>query len=308
MHRRSSGWLSAGSTAGSSVVATALVLTTAVTGLPTTAWAQAPAVPSYEEGKRSARDLTEQGQASFDAGDYVGAALAWRQILDVLPEDSRNRAERENALLIALEGYKHAYRRNTGERGQTTEADVQLLRDALALCRSYTTELQRVHGPQTVVGAAVVESRTELESMLSQAGATPAAPPVFEPLSSSPQLERNFVHRGPSGTGLIAAGASTMVVGLAMTPLIIVGARQRRAADDDLARAEEDMDDAATRDAEDRRRSGNAMLISGAVLTGVLVAGGATMLGIGLRRRVRYMAFAPALGPAYVGASVQGRF
>ena len=42
---------------------------------------------NYQDGSAgSARALTQQGQAAFDAGDYLGAAAAWRKILEILRE------------------------------------------------------------------------------------------------------------------------------------------------------------------------------------------------------------------------------
>ena len=61
-------------------------------------------------------------------------------------------------------------------------------------------------------------------------------------------------------------------------------------------------------DAEAKGKSGEAMVIAGSVLTGVLLVGGAVMLGFGIRRRIRYMAFAPQVGRGYVGIGVNGRF
>jgi hypothetical protein len=290
--------------------ALAIALTLAMVAEPLTAAAMGPAGPTFGDGDRNeARTLTEQGQAAFDAGDYSGAASSWRRILDVLPESSVNRAERENALLITLEAYKHGYRQAKAVNGRATQSDVAALRQGLTLCRDYAEEVTRVHGQQATVGASVFESRAEIEAMLAEAGAGEAdpGPPVFTPVEG-PQLERSMVSRGPTGTALIAIGATTIVIGLAMIPLIVIGAKERKEADRELDAAEEAMDGPATAAAEDHRRSANAMLISGSVLTGVLTAGGATMLGIGIRRRVRYMAVAPSIGPAYVGIGVRGRF
>jgi len=255
----------------------------------------------------SARALTQQGQASFDAGDYRGAALAWQKILDILPENALNRAERENALLIALEAYKHAFRRASLERGSVTTEDVELLREGLALCDAYTKEVSRVHGPGGV-SPAVVESRVELEGMLQGSRPTEARTPAIIPVASDTMLERNVVGRGPSGNGLIAAGSASIVVGLAMMPLVIIGAKNAKEAEADIQDAMSMDDASAQSDAEDRKRTGNAMIISGSVLMGVLTIGGATMLGIGIRRRIRYTAFAPVMGPRYVGLSLRHRF
>nr|MCH9684800.1 hypothetical protein [Deltaproteobacteria bacterium] len=228
----------------------------------------------------------------------------------VLPEGETHRAQRVNALLIALEAYKHQFARVVDPR-RATQADLEPLRAGLELCVGYVTEFQRVYGATSPVSVAIVESRAELEAMLTGAGVTAQAPPPsidFQPMGPSLQLERPVLRRGPSGTALIVAGGTTAAVGLSMTSLIIVGAIRRRAARRDLDAAREQMDDGAARDAERDRRSANAMLVSGSVLTGVLSAAGFTMLGIGINRRVRYMAFAPELRRGYAGLSLTGRF
>lgn len=272
--------------------------------------AQGPARPaSLEAARAEARTLTEQGQASFDAGDYRAAATSWQRILDVLPEDTLNREERENGLLIALEAYKFEFRQAQAEKGTVSAEDVTRLRAALTLCREYAAELTRVYGAQGTVDGAVFESRAEIEQMLAEAGAPPPGP-VIDPGPTGPQLERTVVQRGPTGIGLIVGGSITTAAGLGMLPLIIIGARDLKRANADIEAAQDMQppDDDAVAAAEDDKRRANAMLISGSVLAGVLVAGGATMLGIGIRRRVRYMAFAPTFGPAYVGIGAGGRF
>jgi tetratricopeptide (TPR) repeat protein len=270
-----------------------------LTLVPRPAHAIGPARPaSMEAARAEARKLTEQGQASFDAGDYKAAAASWQRILDVLPEDSLNRAERENALLIALEAYKHEYRQVQALKGTAAAEDVARLRSALTLCREYAAELTRVYGAQGTVDGAVFESRAEIEAMLAEAGTVPE--PVVAPVDPGPQLERTVV----------VAGSITTAAGLGMLPLIIIGARdlKRANAARDAAEDLDPPDPTAVDAADDRRRRANAMLISGSVLGAVFLAGGATMLGIGIKRRVRYMAFSPALGPTYVGVGVRGRF
>ncbi|MEM9461497.1 MAG: hypothetical protein AAGF11_45455 [Myxococcota bacterium] len=269
---------------------------------------------NYQDGSTgSARALTVEGQASFDAGDYVGAAASWKKILDILPENDLNREERENALLISLEAYKQAFRRVSVQSGSVGNADVELLREALRLCDAYTKEVARVHGP-TAVSPSVVESRVEIEGMLANTNPVEAPPPpIITPDTGGIVLEPDVIRRGKSGTGLIAAGSVSIVVGLAMMPLVIIGSIRLRDANDRIQRAEE-IDPPTTEttrdkeDAEDQQRSANAMIISGSILMGVLTIGGATMLGIGIRRRIRYTAFSPVVGPSYAGFSLQRRF
>lgn len=293
-------------------VVAAVVVATMAMGAPVPVMAAGPAEidRNFQDGSRSsARALTEQGQASFDAGDYEGAASSWSKILDTLPENDLNREERENALLISLEAYKHAYRRKTAERGGTSEAEVALLRKGLALCDAYTKEFVRVHGGS--VSPAVVESRVEVENMLADSGRTieTTPTPILPPTTTDPDpFTRTGIQRGPSGNGLIAAGSATIVVGLAMIPLVVVGAQRSKDADEDLKQAMDEGNMEAINQAEDRKSSATAMIISGSILLGVLTVGGSTMLGIGIRRRIRYTAFSPAIGPRFVGLSLQGRF
>ncbi|MCA9704775.1 MAG: hypothetical protein KDK70_02860, partial [Myxococcales bacterium] len=188
---------------------------------------------NYQDGSAgSARALTQQGQAAFDAGDYLGAAAAWRKILDILPENELNREERENALLISLEAYKQAFRRVSLEG---TSDGAQYLRDALALCDAYTKEVGRVHGP-TGVSPAVVESRVEIEGMLTGVGPGEPRTPIVPAPDTGLVLEPDNIHRGSgkNGTGLIALGSVSIVVGLAMMPLVIIGAKRHKTANEDI--------------------------------------------------------------------------
>ena len=90
--------------------------------------------------------------------------------------------------------------------------------------------------------------------------------------------------------------------------MIIVGALQAKEAKGDYRDAQKNMDDAGKKDADRKGRRANGLIAGGAVMTGVFLAAGGAMLGIGIRRRVRYQAFAPVVGPQYVGIGWQGRF
>ena len=166
-----------------------------------------------------------------------------------------------------------------------------------------------MYGAQGTVDGAVFESRAEIEAMLAEAGKPPPET-TPTPVDTGPQLEPTVVQRGRNGTGLIVGGSIMTAAGLSMIALVVIGARDLKRAEEQRRDAESLMpeDPAAVQAAEDRKRNANAMLISGSVLLAVLTAGGATMLGLGIRRRVRYMAFAPTFGPTYVGVGAAGRF
>jgi hypothetical protein len=108
--------------------------------------------------------------------------------------------------------------------------------------------------------------------------------------------------------GLIVAGSIMLAAGLGTIAMIIVGDSINRKAKRDLAAAKEDGDNAGIEDANRRGQTGNVLIITGAVFTGLFIAGGATMLGIGIHRRVRYVAFSPTVGRGYAGLSLRGRF
>lgn len=261
-----------------------------------------------------ARQLNLEGQRRFNEQDFEGAAAAWIRILEVLPENATNREERDNTLLITLEAYKEASRRVAqGAGDDAVKREVEVLRKALAVRDGYVADFQRAYASETVSNA-VVESGDEVERMLAVAerklGTTSASAPKRPIIETAPKDTSDIFHapRGPSGNGLIAGGAVLIALGLGSTSMIIVGALQAKAAKGDYRHAQKIIDDAGRRDADHKGRRANGLIAGGAVMTGVFLAAGATMLGIGIRRRVRYQAFAPVVGPQYVGIGWQGRF
>ena len=56
-----------------------------------------------------AQRLQDDAQDLFDEDAYVEAGLTWVRILSVLHENEVNRAERDNALQLALVSFKEAY-------------------------------------------------------------------------------------------------------------------------------------------------------------------------------------------------------
>lgn len=98
--------------------------------------------------------------------------------------------------------------------------------------------------------------------------------------------------------------------------MIVIGGINRRKAQTVLDRGE---DEEATEEqmmtlagekklARENQSRANGLIIGGSVLTAVLLAGGATMVAFGARRRWRYLAFAPEMGRGYAGLNLQGRF
>lgn len=288
------------------IVATVLGLSLCLPSMP--ALASAPIRVDTIEG---AKQLNLEGQRRFNEQDFDGAAASWTRILEVLPENATNREERDNTLLIALEAFKESARRlSQGAGAEATKREVDTLKKAIAVRDDYVGDFQRAYAGQTV-SAAVTESGAEVERMLADAerrlGGVPKPTPI---VSATPNSDVPVFHapRGPSGNGLIAGGAVMIALGLGATSMIIVGAMQAKDAKRDFRDAEDAMDEDGMDDADRKGKRANGLIIGGAVATGVLLAAGGAMLGIGIRRRVRYQAFMPVVGPQYVGIGVSGRF
>jgi hypothetical protein len=101
---------------------------------------------------------------------------------------------------------------------------------------------------------------------------------------------------------------------LAMIPIGSARGRKSEAAHDDaMARLQADPNDAGAHS--DRVKAvhdgeqANAILIAGAVLAPLLVAGGATMIGLGAKKRIRgHARVAPSMGRGFLGVTLTGRF
>ncbi len=292
----------------------------AAVAAPRTAVAQ----PSDMPGKKAedATRLNAEAQQMFEDGLYAEAADKYARILEVLPENKVNLEERDNTLLIALEVYREAYRK---QRAAGDKDAAKLLCTAAKHYDTYLATYREEYGGAMDPSKAALESNEELQKLLSEAETALGAPPCGPP----PTPEAEVVTKAPpplpvekptfpdrSGAGLIIAGAVTMAAGLGATSMIIVGGinrrKSRRVLDREYAEDATETQmmtlDAEKELARENRRRANGLIIAGSITTAVLLAGGATMLGIGLKRRMRYMAFAPEMGRGYAGLSLQGRF
>ncbi|MBV1859422.1 MAG: hypothetical protein KUG77_13500 [Nannocystaceae bacterium] len=300
------------------------IILAAPVAAPRTVLAQPSEMPG--ETADEATRLNAEAQRMFADGQYADAARTYARILEVLPENRVNLEERDNSLLIALEVYREAYRqlRVTGDKEATRRA-AELLCTAEGHYETYLTTYREVYGGAMNPSKAALESSEELQKLLAEAetalGSPPCGPPpvVVDPKSQvlpPPPPPGPEPPQGPSGMGLIVAGALTLTAGLGASSMIVIGGINRRKARRVLDREEsEDATEAEMmtlasekKEARENRARANGLIIGGSVVTAVLLASGATMLGIGLRRRLRYMAFSPDVGRGYVGLSLQGRF
>lgn len=285
----------------------------------------AVAQPSELPGEKAedATRLNAEAQQMFEDGDYAQAAHTYARILEVLPENKVNLEERDNTLLIALEVYREAYKK---QRTAGDKEAAKLLCTAQGHYDKYLATYREEYGGAMNPSKAALESNEALQTLLTEAEAALGAPPCGPPPPTKAEVDietpppppppETPTFPGRSGAGLIIAGALTITAGLGTSSMIIVGGINRRKArrvldrenDEDATEAEMTMLEAEKNLARENRRRANGLIIGGSVATAVLLAGGATMLGIGLRRRMRYMAFVPETGRGYVGLSLQGRF
>lgn len=282
--------------------------------LPRLAHAQPTDAPG-EEATEATR-LNAEAQQKYADGDYAGSAQTYARILEVLPENRVNREERDNVLLLVIGVYQDAYKQATvvGDKDAIRRA-AEMLCVAEKHYKAYVSTYRDVYGGGADPSKAARESNDTLQAKLKEAeaelGSSPCAPPPpkVEPKKEDPPaftFEGPEPPRGPSGVGLIVAGAITLTAGVGATSMIIVGGINRRKAKD--IRDDEESTDAERSNAKDNIKRADGLIIAGSVVSGVLIAGGAAMLGIGIRRRMRYMAFAPTFNRGYVGLSLQGRF
>jgi hypothetical protein len=256
-----------------------------------------------------AKRLNTRAQELFNAGNISGAADTYAEIFDELPENHVNREERDNNVLVTLEAYREAYElRRSSPGDKSLEEAVELLRRAVRVFDRYEAEYRRVYGGQSISPEATASGR-QIKDLLAAAekDLAPTPPPeAAKPAEPTPFISDGYEPPvGPNGTGLIVAGSVMLAAGLGTTAMIIVGARMTKQANRDKADA---MTDEQADDVDRRGTTGNALIITGSILTAAFVISGATMLGIGIHRRQRYMAFEPAVGRGYAGLSLRGRF
>ena len=277
------------------------------------------AAPSDLPGQEAeeARRLNAEAQQKYADGQYGDSARTYARILEVLPENKINREERDNTLLLALQVYRDAYtqQRIPGNQDATRKA-AELLCTAEVHYQKYLDAYHDEYGGAADPSKAARESFEALQALMREAegelGAPPCGPPpaVVDPpvAETSGEVDLTGVdpQRGPSGIGLIVGGAVTMGAGLGAISMIVVGGLNRRKAV--RIRDNDESNDDEVANAKDNIKRANGLIIAGSVTSAVLLAGGAAMLGIGIKRRLRYMAFAPTLDRGYVGLSLQGRF
>lgn len=246
-----------------------------------------------------AKQLYDAGLAEFDTAEYLEAIKLWSRAYKILPNTPESADIKRyiiNNLAVAR------------ERQYAIDGDVMHLRRALMLAKNYAENIAALYGE----GPRADEERARTEKFLArvqakvdeaerQRAAEPEPKPEPEPAVVEPQVDRGTAPRDGPGRRSIVAGAVLIGVGGATGAMLIAGAAIGAAADE----LDPSISKGAREKQFDRGRAGNALAITGAVLTPVLLAAGIALVVVGSKRK---RAAAVAIAPTGTGILVRGRF
>lgn len=285
-------------------------------------FATAPLLPVQAAQDSEIERLYVEGQDKYAADDFSGAAQAWTQLLDKLPEAQPNRATRENVLLNVLQAHLDGYSRARNPDGSK---DIEHLRDAKSVLDSYFASFKEAYGDNAAVSAAVQEKADELDRTLAAAEEEAAS---SEELPDPPPMETTPTDNGKDGPdiivleaendggGLIVGGAVTAGLSLAGFGVLAAGAVIATRAEEDYLAA---MSDEERADAEQSGTTGNALTITGAIVGPVLLITGGVLIGLGAKKRKdakaareeqlrKTIGVVPTGGRGFGGLMIHGRF
>ncbi len=311
----------------------ALVVASALLGASVPA--TAIAAPSQEEIGR----MYGEGQQHMEQKEYGRAAEVFTRLLDLIEESAANKAIRESLILNILDARMQAYEGMIGANGQR---DVEQLHAGKETLQQYYKDFQAVHGDSVAVIAEIQASATELDELLAKAKTDP--PETTPPVVGPKEEETETIDPPPpttappanNGLGLIIGGVGLGVLGVGTAIMIPVGSALGNDAEDkynegqaELAAAGGDasleaLANTKIQDANDEGERANAVLISGAVLTPLLLGGAVALIIIGAKRKrqqsmnasvrpIETLSAAPAVGrdrngADFTGFTLQGRF
>lgn len=265
--------------------------------------ARAAPAPSQELMAAFEADFTA-GQARFDSGEYLDAVALWIAAAARLPEVTAHRGHRLAVYQYVADAYA---------RGLPEDADVDALSAALAALDTYCEGFTRAYGTETPLDPKIEATRADLQGRLDAALA-----------ARGPQSERPRTRAQPPAPAprdanrrpwepLAISGSALLGLGLGAVALAAIGAiRGRRLEaryDDPVNQCPLAQPQGLCADLYSDGKRSNGLAIAGAIAAPLLLAGGATLLVLGLRRRAAGRhALSPALGPGFVGLQLGGRF
>ena len=279
------------------------------------------------------RTRYEEGKRAWDKADYAAAGQTWNGLLGRLPESPETRTVRASIILDVMAAYQAAY---------DGSGDVQMLRSGMDAYYGYFKAYRDAHGTSNIPDQ-VAQARHVMKANLAKAegngggapnnggGAAPNNGGGAAPNNGGGAAPNNgggapnngggaAPNNGGAGahgaaqvdqprgtTPLIASGAVMLAIGLGATAMIGVGAVEG-------ARAREDQklpgytDEQRAR-IDQRGRSMNALLITGAVMAPVFAITGVSLIIVGANnKRKAQLAFAPSVTRKFAGVVLRGRF
>ncbi len=264
-------------------------------------------------------ELAQEAQTRFETADYAGAIDLWTEAYAALPQESEYAQQRSVLVYQIAQACVEAY---------ALDPQVLYLRKAERLYSAY----QETIDPSDTETLAEVESTlVELREKIAAVEPEPStqAPPAAETGERAPVEDRSIGDEGdgsPStpvdppaaaqeGRGLRITGAVLLGLGAAslgaMTYGLVWGARVDERGEAAMAAGESDVE--VFRGLLSEGTTANRLAIGAGAAGAVAAVTGATLLGLGLRKRrarggERDIAWAPLGLPRGAGIALGGRF
>lgn len=267
--------------------------------LDATAGGEAEVAPAEPTPRERAEDLYDRGRAKFETVDYLGAIELWTEAFAILA-DSPSGGSIKAALTYNIA--------TAQERAFNIDHDVTHLRQAVELMMRYQKAVPTLFG-DTAEGteeSAKIQSRIDaLQARIAEVEAadrpaSPAGPVEDAGTQDKPAPD-------PTARPLIISGVVLTVVGVAGMGVMAGGLSIGNRSNDLSGLSPMDYEGRQERFQQGER--GNTLAYVGGIGGGLLLATGAVLLGLGIKRkRSSTVALAPWSGPGVAGATVRGRF
>lgn len=156
-----------------------------------------------------------EGQALFDAGQYLEAARVWISAAGNLAEVTANRDNRLAVYEYVVDAYT---------RGLADTAEVEPLREAVAALDAYCDGFTRAYGTETPLSPKIVAGLEDLRRRLIAARSRPgaAAPPPSDPIDAP--LPEEPAPAAKPWKGLAIGGGVLLGLGVGAIALAAAGA------------------------------------------------------------------------------------
>lgn len=256
---------------------------------PAVAFAAPPLVTDASQvPEEEAKELAETAATYYGSNEYSQAGMAFGNALDALPASKPNMRARMRLVIDAMTAYREA------AKVSKNMADLQA---GDAVYKKYLAAYQAAYGNPNVP-AAVTQSYRALQADMRRMQ-NPSGSSSGKPSSGKKK----------SGTPLLAAGGVLLAGGVGTAILAAAGAVGARNAEEDSRGVEDGTPEAD--DIRSRGQRSNALLVTGAILTPILIGTGSALLAVGAKRnksRGRRAMAVPVFDGDMAGMTVTGRF